>query len=254
MAKLEALLEKPWNLLVGAVTIGFAVLMGFERDLAEVSLELRFIIVGMICVGAMFFVAEVLALKRKGSTGYVAEAARGPSSLDIIWRGTSLLIVGVLATFLLLKIVTFHNVRILRRVDRLDSSVGTIEIQPSHRSTELTLTLSTPQDGPKIVDKSFGNWNKENPVSWGMKDESPSGVTLTISDFVSPKLFGVWYRLSGDASHLDVEGESVPEGMRILRHREVQTFRTRIFVFGGGLCAVGLLYWCYRSRWLRRES
>jgi hypothetical protein len=253
MANLGTLLERPWNLLVGAATTAFALIIGFER-LAEISLELRFIFVGIICFGAMLFSAEALALKRKSSTGLAPEAPRVPSAFDKIWRIVLLLIVGCAAAFFLLKIVTFHNIRIMQRIDRLDTSVGTIEIQPSHRSTELTVTLSTPQDGPKILDKRLGSWNRENEVSWRMKDDSPSGVTLTIFDFESPKVFGVSYQLSGDASHLEVAAESVPEGARILRDREVHTFRFWISVFGGGLCIVGLLYWSYRSHWFRPQS
>ncbi len=254
MANLEALLERPWNLLVGAATTAFALVTGFERDLAEISLELRFIVVGIVCLGAMLFTAEVLALKRESSTGFASDTPSEPSVFDKIWRIVLLLVVGCLAAFLLLKIVTFHNIRIMQRIDRLDSSLGTIEIQPSHRSTELTVTLSTAQEGPKILDKRLGSWNRENEVSWRMKDDSPSGVTLTIFDFVSPKVFGVSYRLSGDAGHLEVAAESVPEGARILRDREAHTFRFWILVFGGGLCVVGLLYWSYRSHWFRPQS
>jgi len=251
MAKLEALLEKPWNLLVGAVTTALALVMGFERELAEVSLELRFFIVGFICLCAILFAAEVLALERERSVGFPAGRPNGPSKLNLIGRGLLLVLVALLATILLLEIVTYHNIRIIRQVNHSKSSEGTIEIQPSHRSTELTVTVSTPQEGPKILEKRLGSWNKEVEVSWRMKDDSPSGVVLTLSDFVSPKVFGVWYRLSGDAAELEVAVEATPEGTRILRDREIGKLRCWIFAFGGGLCVIGLLYWSYRSDWFR---
>src|SRR5271154_1681237 len=111
MEKLEKVLEKPWNVLVGIVSATFGVVAGFEQ-LADISLELRFIIVGITCLSAMVCVAEVLAMKLSSTAGFTPEAPRKVSALYKAACVALLLIVAGLSTFLCMKIVTFHNVRI----------------------------------------------------------------------------------------------------------------------------------------------
>jgi hypothetical protein len=247
MSKLETIFEKPWNMVVGGATLGISLLVGFDRDLVDISLELRFIIVGLVCFAAMIFVVEVVALKHGRAAGFVPGNLPKISMIGKMSRITAILAVDGLALLLLLKIVTFHNIRILQQIDPRDSSIGKIEIQPSHRPTNLTLNLWTSQDGPKILRMAPASWNQDDEVEWRMQNQSASGVTLTLMDFTSPKVFGVWYRLSGPANGLEIGASADPSGVRILRDNQLHAYRLGIFMFGGGLCIVGLLYFLFRS-------
>jgi len=231
----------------GVAEISVSLLVGFERDLVDISLELRFIVVGILCVTAMIFVAEVVALKHGRTAGFVQGSSPRKSLVGKIGRIFAILAVAGLTVFLLLNIVTFHNIRILQQIDPRDHSIGKIEIQPSHRATTLTVNLWTSQGGPRIVREAPASWNRDDEVEWRMQNESPSGVTLTILDFVSPKVFGVWYQLSGDANALQFAASADPTNVRILRDSQLHVYRFWIFLFGGGLCIVGLLYWLCRS-------
>jgi hypothetical protein len=247
MANLEGIFEKPWKILAAAVSTCVALLVGFERDLAALSLELRFAIVGILCLGAELFVAEVLAFKRAKSVGFSKKSNAAPTPMSKILSIVVLVGIAAASVLLLLQIVNFHNIRILQRIDPHDSSVGIVEVQPSHRAIKLTLIMSTPQDGPQILEKHPGSWNREDDVQWRMQNDSPSGVTLILLDFTSPKVFGMWYQLSGNATELRISERTDPAEIRVLRENQLDRFRLWIWMFGGALCAVGLFFWSFRS-------
>lgn len=243
MGNLESMFEKPWKMWVAVVSVAFGFLVAFERDLADISLEFRFAIVGVGSVVAVILMARILALRHKSKTSLIGTIGRG------------LVIVGVsgLAMLMLMRIVTFHNIRILQKIDPHNSSIGSIEIQPSHRSTTMIVRLATSQGKTQILRQAPSNWNREDPVEWRMQNETPLGVTLTLLDFTSPKVFGVWYQLSGDARDLQIDASTDPPGVRILRNMQLDNYRKWIVIFGGVICGLGLLYWSHRSSWFRAK-
>jgi hypothetical protein len=157
-----------------------------------------------------------------------------------------------LSVFLLREIATFHNVRILQNTHLGDPFAGVVEIQPAHRATNLTVTLSTNQAAAiKIVGLAPASWNNQDPVDWRMQNETPFGVTLILQDFRSPQVFGVWYKLSASGQEVDVEASPDPAEVQVIRDWQFHKYQRNIWIFGGVLWAVALVFWSYRSSWFR---
>ena len=163
-----------------------------------------------------------------------------------------ILIVCAMSVFLLREIATFHNVRVLQTTYLEEPFVGVVEIQPAHRATNLSVSLSTNQTRAiKIVEIAPASWNNQDPVDWRMQNDTPFGVTLILQDFKSPQVFGIWYKLSTKAQELDVDVRPDPAEVRVIRSAQFQQYQRNILIFGGVLCVVALLFWCYRSSWFR---
>jgi hypothetical protein len=239
-----------WKILAAGVSTSFALLAGFEHDLANLSLELRFIIVGILCLGVELFVAEALRFKKHRGTGFHNKDEGNPSTLNVGIRVAAIIAVAVFSSWLVGEILRFHNIRIVQRPNPMESNQGTIEIQPSHRPTKVTLTMWTPEGRPEIVKKAPGSWNRDDDVVWRIQNDSPSGLTIFLSDFSSPKVFGMWYELSGDAGQLHVSIEPDPADVRVLHEDQVKKGLFYAKVYGGALCVLGLLYWLFRSGFL----
>jgi hypothetical protein len=247
MADTTGQVRKNWKTIAAIVGAIFAIIVGFQQRLAEITLEARFFLVGLAGILVVTFVARMVHIGPKSKGTKTSTIRR----LLIFGGGLAVLAACTLSLFLLFKTATFHNIRILKRTGVGSSTVGQIEIQPAHRPTTLTLTLSTPQAGPTIVQEAPRDWNDDDRVSWKMQNESPHGVTLILEGFKSPQVFGIWYRMSGDASALEIGADSNPAEVPILRDHQLHAYYLNIKIFGGVLCILGLLYWSWESSWFR---
>jgi hypothetical protein len=242
--------KENWERVVTIVALTFGTIVSFERNLVEISLERRFLIVGLAGALATVWFAKILRPERTQlSVGFGLPKKTNQRSLG--WfaiRAVFILAMAAMSVFLLRETITFHNVRVTRTTPPGNPSVGIIEIQPAHTPTALTVNLSTSQaDQIKILFKAPASWNNEDPVDWGMQDDTPFGVTLNLRDFQSPQVFGIWYKLSGRAEELEVEARGNPAEVRVLRDEQLHKYRRNIWIFGGMLCAIALSFFFYRS-------
>lgn len=248
-------IKEHWEKGAVAITLAFELVVAFEHHLAEVSFETRFLMVGFAGLVASLSVAEMLRYEHKPSpVGFHAETTERPnlSVWSLTFCVVTICAVSAPSVFLLNKTATFHNIRLLQRTLSSDATVGEIEIQPAHRPTNLTVSLSTNQARQiKIVDKAPSSWNRLDPVEWRMQNETPYGVTLFLQDFKSPQVFGCWYRLSAADGDLEVEVSPSSPEVRVLRTGQLDRYQRNAWIFGGFLCVVALVFWSYRSSWCR---
>jgi hypothetical protein len=247
-------IEEHWEILAAFLTTVFGALTAFESHFAEISLETRFLMAGVTAGVAALAVAEMSRYGPTRSAGFHLRTKK-PPSLSTPWfarRVTAILAMCALGVFLLHETATFHNVRVLDNTPSSDPFVGSIEIQPAHMPTTLTINLSTNQSkAVKIIDKAPASWNDQDPVDWSMQNDSPYGVTLVLQGFKSPQVFGVWYKLSARAQELHIEVTAEPAEVRVLRAQQLRRYRRNIWIFGGLLCVFALVFWSYRSSWFR---
>lgn len=250
-------IKEHWEKGSAFIAIAFETALAFQKDLAEISLGTRFVIGGLAGLWATLSVTEILRREpRKGSIGFgnkIEEVAKNT------WWYTArvilILVMCAVSVFLLRQIATFHNLLVLQKPYSVDQTAGTVEIQPAHRPSSVTVNLSTSQSPPmKIVYIAPASWNDKDPVQWQMKNDSPFGVTLILPHFRSPQVFGIWYRLAGDPRQLDVEVIPDPAEVRVIRGGQLDQYRRNIWIFGGVLCLTALLFWSYRSSWFRPLS
>jgi hypothetical protein len=245
-------IKEHWEKGALVVCAAFESVVAFERHFAEISLAARFFLSGLSGAIAIWSVAEMLRRKREHAIGF--ETGTKEEEISVGWisvRGLAILVVCAFSVYLFAQTATFHNLRVLQRTDTTNHSVGTIEIRPPHSPANVTLVVWTPQPDVKILQEAPASWNEDDAVDWRMQNETPFGVTLILEDFKSPQVFGIWYRLSGRAEELRVEISVKPAEVRVLRAGELRSYRRLTWIFGGCLCAFGLLYWSHRSSWFQ---
>jgi|ERR1035441_2041499 heme/copper-type cytochrome/quinol oxidase subunit 2 len=258
MTRFADVFKEHWEKGAAVVALVFEAAMAFERHLAEISLETRFVIAGIAGAVGTLLVTEMLSWRPKRvRAGFQTDTKRMPS-VSIMWVAVRAIVIVCLCTisvFLLDEIATFHNVRLLQRTDSGNPAVGTIEIQPAHTPTNLAINLSTRQaNNISILDKAPASWNNQDPVDWRMQNDTPYGVTLFLREFKSPQVFGCWYRLSARSGELDVDVTIDPANVRVLRSEQLHRYRLNSRIFGGFLCLVALFSWCYRSCWFQLST
>jgi hypothetical protein len=239
------------------VAVAFQAALAFQKEVADLSLTTRFFICGFAGVVAAFSVAEMLRkskLKPPAGFGQKHEDPPKPLSCYLV-RISCIAAISLLSVLLLRQVATFHSVRLLEKRSPTDAFVGTIEIQPAHRPASLTVNLSTSQVQPvTIADIAPASWNKEDPVKWGVQNQSPFGLTLLLENFKSPQVFGVWYKLSAAGAAIDIQADADPPEVQIIRGGELIKYNRNISIFGGILCTAALCYWAFRSSWFRAAS
>jgi hypothetical protein len=247
------LIKEHWPKGTALIAVVFQTALAFQKDLAEISLTVRFLIGGAAAVWSTFTVANLLRQEpAKVSTGFgkTSDAPRKTRWWYAV-RVFSIVVMSGLSIFLLMQIATFHSVRIFERNSSADPAIGTIEIQPAHHSVSLKLDLSTNQiQSVTIEDIAPASWNNNDPVQWGVQNQSKYGITLVLQHFKSPKVFGVWYRLSAENGKIEVDLNSDSE-VEIIRGGKLSEYERNIWIFGGILCIAALLFWAYRSSWFR---
>jgi hypothetical protein len=248
------LIKDHWEKGSATVATALAAALAFQKDLSEISLGLRFFIGSFAGLWATLSVAEMLARKPKERSIGFPDKVEEPA-IPIWWfavRVILLLIVCALSVFLLRQIATFHNVRVLESTHLANPFEGIIEVQPAHRATNLTVSLSTSQAAAvQIVGLAPASWNNQDPADWRMQNETPFGVTLILRDFKSPQVFGVWYKLSASSQELDVDVRPDPAEVSVIRGSQFYKYQRNIWIFGGVLWTVALVFWSYRSSWFR---
>jgi len=255
MANFEEVIKEHWEKGTFLLGAAFEAVVAFEKHFTEISLPARFFLAGLSGAVVVWSIAEMLRRERTRDVGFQAEKkADGISSHWIVFRATAILAACGFSSFVFAKTATFHNIRVIQTTDINTPSVGMIEIQPPHSPVDLTLIVATPQPGIRILEEAPASWNHEDPVEWEMQNETPFGVTLTLRDFKSPQVFGIWYRLSGRAEELEVSAIPKAAEVRVLRARELRTIQWLTWIFGGCLCAFGLGYWSYRSSWFQNKT
>lgn len=252
-------IKEHWDKIATVIALTSEAAVAFEHHLAEVSLEARFVIVGIAGMAATLSLAEMIRWNSetpKAAGFNFGPAPRGRISAQrVIAAGFIIVTSSTVSMFLLNETTTFHTIRLLQRTDSSDPSVGTLEVQPAHTPADVALTLSTSQvDDVEIEYKAPASWNDQDPVEWGIKNDSPFGSTITLNDFRSPQVFGCWFRLSKKpADGLKADATAVHHAeIRVLRDEQLRSYRRNIRIFGGVLCVVSLVYWSYRSCWFRR--
>jgi hypothetical protein len=248
------LIKEHWEKGSTLVAVGFQSALAFQKQLADLSLTTRFFICGLAGVLAAFSVAEMLRKSKPtppAGFGQQHRDAPKPPSWYVI-RVLCIAAISLLSVLLLRQVATFHNVRLLEKRSSTDAFVGTIEIQPAHRPASLTVNLSTSQVQPvTIADIAPASWNREDPVKWGVQNQSPFGLTLLLENFKSPQVFGVWYKLSVAGASVDIQVGADPPEVQIIRVGDLIKYNRNIWIFGGILCTAALCYWASRSSWFR---
>jgi hypothetical protein len=244
-------LREYWGAAASILTLVFAVVCAFQQKFSEISLESRFFLVGLGGALAVIFITRAFCRKSERLKGSDPQDAKALPYLS--WLGTPLAIAAfcMLTILLLRETATFHNVRILQQDYPEDANAGTIEVQPPHSPVSLVVRLSVPQSGPIVLEEVPGSWNRDDVAQWRMENASRHGVTLILSGFRSPQVFGVWYRLSGEARAMEIEVSANPAEVRILNNHQLSVFYRNFWIFGGFLCVGGLLYWLFLLHSLR---
>lgn len=244
-------IKEHWATGSALIAVAFQATLAFQKNLSDISLATRFLIAGAAGVWATVAVAEILRRKKpKSSKGFaptIEVSTKSPAWYAA--RVLAIVVVCALSIFLLIQVETFHSVRVLERRG-MDPFVGIVEFQPAHRPATLTVSLSTSQVlQVKIVDIAPASWNDNDRVRWGVRNQSDHGMTLLLENFQSPQVFGVWYRLSAKDTKIDVDVNSDPPEVQVIRDGKLAEYRSNIWIFGGILCIGALLYWAYRSSW-----
>jgi hypothetical protein len=252
---LRKAIKEHWGKGSALIASVFQAALAFQ-NFAVISLAIRFFICGLAGACATLAVADLLSRKkREQGAGFAPGGDDFPK--PPWWHAVcvvSIVIVCILSVFLLMQVATFHSLRVIEKRSATNPFVGTIEIQPAHRPASLTLNLSTSQVQGVKMEVWPDSWNDSDRTKWGVRNQSEYGITLLLENFKSPQVFGVWYRLSVGASKIDIDVNSDPPEIQIIRGGELAKYQKNNWIFGGILCVGALLYWAYRSLWFRRTS
>ena len=226
------------KVLAGLVSAISSAILAFT-NLAQISLEARFILVGATAFVTVAIAWLLLSRPTKPQTR--------PKLAGIVSRCLVLLLLCWLVVKALGATAVYHNVRVFRQVCSQCPNVGSVEIQPPRFPVQLTINVSVPQAKGVMIEQFFpASWNREDPVNWQERNRTKFQDTLLLSGFKTPQVFGIWYQLNRAAGAFSLEAIPAPENVRVLEEGQLRRYRKWAYVYGGALWLIGVCFWFLR--------
>ncbi|MFZ0581249.1 MAG: hypothetical protein WA690_02370 [Candidatus Acidiferrales bacterium] len=216
--------------------------------LIEVPLDLRLILIGMfdLATAACVVLALTPTLVRN-IKGFNRQPAKPRFFRPAVVGKILLILVTCVAAVVLLRItLTYHNILLSQTTNAEDARVGTIELVPSHFSTNVTIILSTPQPNVRILDLKLQGCGTDPINTPNIQDPTDFSATIHLYGFKTPQKFCAPYRLSDAADRLTAAVTTTVSNIEVLRDDRMRMYQKHEWFFGGVLCVLALVYFSYR--------